>query len=134
MTAITSRTTTRDGLLRNAMRLDAVCVGIAGIPLVAAADWLAAVTGAPIAFEYGLGVFSLGYGVGVYWLAGRPRVRPSGMAIIAANAAFTVGLVAVATAGVWPLTGWGEVMLFGGALYTAVIGAVQYAGLRRLRR
>jgi hypothetical protein len=41
MTAITAPATgTRDGLLRFAMRLDAVLVGIVGIPFVAAAGWL----------------------------------------------------------------------------------------------
>ncbi|MBI3227145.1 MAG: hypothetical protein HYZ39_19025 [Mycolicibacterium cosmeticum] len=131
MTAITAPAT-KDGLLRFAMRLDAVLVGIAGIPFVAAAGWLSALTGVPVAVEYGLGVFFLAYGVVVFWLAGRDRVRPGAIGTIAANALFTVGFVGLAEAGIWPLTTWGYVLLFGGALYTAVIGAVQYAGLRRL--
>lgn len=133
MATFTAPTTrARDGLVRFAMRLDAVLVGIAGIPFVAAADWLSSLTGVPVAVEYGLGVFFLGYGVVVYWLAGRDRVRPGAIATITANALFTVGFVGLAEAGIWPLTTWGYALLFGGALYTAVIGSVQYAGLRRI--
>lgn len=133
MTTFTAPATrTGDGLLRFAMRLDAVLVGITGIPFVAAPGWLASLTGIPYAVELGLGVFFLGYCPTVYWLAGRERVRPGAIATIAANASFTVGFVGFAEAGVWPLTAWGYALLFGGALYTAVIGGVQYAGLRRL--
>jgi len=133
MTAITASTTgARDGLLRFAMRLDAVLVGIVGIPFVAAAGWLSSLTGVPVTVEYALGVFFLVYGVVVYWLAGLDRVRPGAIATITANALFTVGFVAAEAAGIWPLTAWGIALLLGGALYTAVIGTVQYIGLRRL--
>ncbi|MDZ4264600.1 MAG: hypothetical protein U1D00_02675 [Mycobacterium sp.] len=125
-------TTAREGLLRFAMRLDAVLVGITGIPFVAAAGWLSSVTGIPVAVEYTLGVVFLVYGVVVYWLAGLERVRPGGVATITANALFTAGFVAAEVAGIWPLTGWGVALLLGGALYTAVIGTVQYVGLRRI--
>ncbi|MCV7058462.1 hypothetical protein [Mycolicibacterium gilvum] len=124
---------TRSGLLRFAMRLDAVLVGITGIPFVAAAGWLSSLTGIPVAVEYALGVFFLAYGVVVYWLAGLDDVRPGALATIAMNALFTIGFVGAEVAGVWPLTGWGIGVLLGGGLYTAVIGAVQYVGLRRLR-
>jgi len=133
MTAITAPTTgARDGLLRYAMRLDAVAVGIVGVPFVAAAGWLSSLTGVPVAVEYALGVFFLAYGVVVYWLAGLDHVRPGAIATITMNALFTVGFVAAEVSGIWPLTGWGVALLLGGALYTAVIGAVQYIGLRRI--
>ncbi len=133
MTAVNASTTgARDGLLRFAMRLDAVLVGIVGIPFVAAAGWLASLTGVPVAVEYALGIFFLIYGVVVYWLAGLDAVRPGAIATITANALFTVGFVAAEVAGIWPLTGWGVALLLGGALYTAVIGTVQYIGLRRM--
>lgn len=133
MTAITAPTTgARDRLLRYAMRLDAVAVGITGVPFVAAAGWLSSVTGVPVAAEYALGVFFLAYGVVVYWLAGLEKVRPGAIATITANALFTIGFVAAEVSGIWPLTGWGVALLLGGALYTAVIGAVQYIGLCRI--
>lgn len=133
MSAITAPTNVADdGLLRFAMRLDAVLVGITGIPFVAAAGWLSAWTGIPAAVEFGLGLFFLAYGVGVYWLAGRDHVRPGAVATISMNALFTLGFVAAEVVGVWPLTTAGIVLLLGGAAYTAIIGAVQYIGLRRL--
>jgi hypothetical protein len=135
MTAITTPTThAGDGLLRFAMRLDAVLVGITGILFVAAAGRLSSLTGVPVAVEYGLGISFLLYGVVVYRLAGLQRVRPGAIGTITANALFTVGFVGLAEAGVWPLTTWGYALLLGGALYTAVIGSVQYAGLRRTVR
>ncbi|MEN4476828.1 hypothetical protein [Mycolicibacterium cosmeticum] len=130
MTVITTATRSGSGLLRYAMRLDAVLVGITGIPFVAAPGRLASLTGMPTGVELGLGIFFLAYGPTVYWLAGRERVRPGAIATITANALFTVGFVAAEVAGIWPLTGWGVALLLGGALYTAVIGSVQYAGLR----
>jgi hypothetical protein len=86
----------------------------------------------PVAVEYSLGVFFLVYGVVVYWLAGLDRVRTGAIATITANALFTVGFVTAEAGEIWPLTKWGVALLLGGALYTAVIGAVQFAGLRRL--
>lgn len=133
MSTVTAATTgVRDGLLRYAMRLDAVLVGITGVPFVAAAGWLSSVTGVPVAVEYTLGVFFLVYGVVVYWLAGLDNVRPGAVATITANALFTIGFVAAEVSGIWPLTGWGVALLLGGAAYTAAIGAVQYVGLRRI--
>lgn len=125
-------TNTRSRLLRFAMRLDAGLVGLLGIPFLALAGQLDALTGVPRAWHLGLGVFFLIYGAVFYPLAGRANVRPGGVAIVVANALFTVLFLGLAAAGVWPLTGWGYALLIGGGVYTAVIGAVQYAGLRRI--
>lgn len=132
MTAPTA-SSTRHGLLRLAMRTDAVLVGVAGVPFVAAAGWLSSLTGIPVAVNYALGIFFLVYGVVVYWLAGVEHVRPGAIATITANALCTVGFTAVTFADLWPLTGWGIAILLGGAAYTAVFGAVQYAGLRQMQ-
>ncbi|WP_304109129.1 hypothetical protein [Mycolicibacterium bacteremicum] len=133
MSAITAPSSVgTDGLLRFAMRLDAVLVGITGIPFVAAPGWLSSLTGVPVAVELGLGIFFLLYGVGVYWLAGRAHVRPGAIATIAMNALFTIGFVAAEVSGIWTLTTAGIALLLGGAAYTAIIGTVQYIGLRRL--
>lgn len=127
-----SATRASDGLLRFAMRLDAVLVGVLGVPFVALAAPLESLTGVPRTWDLGLGVFFLVYGAVFYRLAGRERVRPGGIAIVIANALFTVLFLGLAAAGVWPLTAWGYALLIGGGVYTAVIGAVQYAGLRRI--
>ena len=58
-------------------------------------------------------------------------MRPAGIAIVTCNAVFTVLFLGLAVASTWPLTGWGYALLLGGAMYTAVIGGVQYVGLTR---
>ena len=88
--------------------------------------------GVPVGVEYALGIFFLAYGAVVYWLAGLEHVRPGAIATITMNALFTIGFVAAEVSGIWPLTGWGVALLLGGAAYTAVIGTVQFIGLRRL--
>jgi hypothetical protein len=130
---MTTTVTRTDGLLRFAMRLDATGVGLVGIPFVALAGRLESLTGVPYAWDLGLGIFFIAYGAVFYPLAGRENVRPGGVAIVIANALFTVLFWGLAVAGVWPLTAWGYALLIGGGLYTAVIGTVQYIGLRRLR-
>lgn len=128
----TTTLTTGDGLLRFAMRLDAGFVGLLGIPFVALAGPLESLTGVPWAWDLGLGVFFLAYGAVFFPLAGRANVRPGGVAIVIANALFTVMCWGLAAAGVWPLTPWGYALLIASGVYTAVIGAVQYVGLRRI--
>lgn len=129
---MTVTVTGSDRLLRFAMRLDAGLVGALGIPFAALAGRLETLSGVPYAWDLGLGVFFLAYGAVFFPLAGRANVRPGGVAIVVANALFTVLFLGLAGAGVWPLTPWGYALLIGGGLYTAVIGAVQYIGLRRI--
>lgn len=130
VTATLTRTPSR--LLRFAMRLDAGLVGLVGIPFVALAGQLEALTGVPRAWDLGFGIVFLVYCAVFYPLAGRANVRPGGVAIVVANALFTVLFLGLAAASGWPLTSWGYALLIAGAGYTAVISAVQYAGLRRI--
>src|SRR4029453_8990484 len=81
MSAITiDRTGTRDGLLRLAMRADAVLTGLAGVAGIPLAGWLADTSGTTRAFEYGMAAFFIAYGVVVFGLAALPSVRSAGMA------------------------------------------------------
>jgi hypothetical protein len=134
MSAITTdRTVARDGLLRLAMRLDAAIsglVGLAGIPL---AGWLAELSGTTKAFEYAMAAFLIGYGVVVYWLATLPSVRRAGLAVIAANVAYTVAAVVLVLADVFPLTATGVVLNLGAGIYTLLFAELQYQGWRRAR-
>lgn len=119
-----------DSLLRLAMRLDAVLVGISGIALLAAAGWFADLTGLPKYVEYGVGVFSVVYGIAVFALAGIERVRPAGIGTVIANAACTViALVAVFT---MALTTAGVVFVIGTGVYTLVMAELQYVGVKRI--
>lgn len=134
MTAITTAgagiTKGTDSLLRLAMRLDAVLVGIGGIALLAAAGWFADLTGLRKSVEYGVGIFSVLYGVAVFALAGIERVRPAGIGTVIANAACTViALVAVFT---MALTTAGVVVVIGAGIYTLAMAELQYVGVRRI--
>ena len=81
MTAQLLDTTARSGddtLVRKAMRVDAILVGLLGLPVVLASRPIAEWTGIPAGWVLGLGVFFLVYGFDVYWLAGRDRVTAGG--------------------------------------------------------
>lgn len=118
--------------VRAAMRLDAILVGVVGVPFVAISSTLATWTGIPRPWVLGFGVFFLAYGLVVYKLAGAQRVKPGALATIAANELCTVAAIAVVVLGVWPLTGFGIAALLFSAAYTAVFAIAQYLGVRRL--
>ncbi len=125
------RTGTRDGLLRLAMRADAVIsalVGLAGIPV---AGWLADLSGTTKAFEYGIGAFLIAYGVVVFGLATLPSVRRAGMAVIIANVAYTVAAIVLVLADVVPVTSTGVVLNLAAGVYPLVFAELQYQGWRR---
>jgi len=124
--------TARDALLRAAMRVDAIIVGVAGVILLVAADWAADLTGLPRAVELGVGVFSVVYAVAVLALAALDRVRPGGIAVVIANLACTVIAAAVLLTGAFPLTGAGTAVVVVTGLYTAAMAELQYIGVRRL--
>ncbi|SPM31668.1 hypothetical protein [Mycobacterium terramassiliense] len=127
------RTRTRDGLLRLAMRADAAIsglVGLAGIPL---AGRLAELSGTTKAFEDGMGVFLIAYGVVVFGLATRPSVRRAGMGVIAANLLYTAGAVVFVLADVFPLTSAGVALNLAAGVGTLLFAELQYQGWRRAR-
>lgn len=127
------RTGTRDGLLRFAMRADAVIsglVGLAGIPL---AGRLADLSGTTKAFEYGMGAFLIAYGVAVLGLAALPSVRRAGMGVIVANLLYTAAAIVLVLADVFPLTAAGVVLNLAAGAYTLIFAELQYQGWRRAR-
>lgn len=133
MTAITTSrvATSSDSLLRLAMRVDAIFVGIIGIVLLAAAGWVSELTGLSTPVEYGVGIFSVVYGVVVFALAAIERVRPAGIGTVIANALCTViALVAVLT---MSLTAAGVVLVIATGIYTAVMAELQFVGVRRIQ-
>ncbi|OBI41206.1 hypothetical protein [Mycobacterium sp. E796] len=127
------RTGTRDGVLRFAMRADAVIsglVGLAGIPL---AGRLADLSGTTKAFEYGMAAFLIAYGVAVMGLAALPSVRRAGMGVIVANLLYTAAAIVLVLADVFPLTSAGVVLNLAAGAYTLIFAELQYQGWRRAR-
>lgn len=128
MTAITQ---TSDSLLRFAIRFDGVVVALLGVAMIVAAVTGSTVTGLPASVEYGAGAFSVAYGPLAFWLAARPEVRTPGLVLAVVNVLTTVGLVVLVATGVAGLTATGNMAALAVGVYTAVIGGLQYLGVRR---
>ena len=134
MTATTvPATTTCDGFLRFAMRLDAVLTGVMGVAGVAIAPRIAEISGTTPALEYSVGAFFVLYGVVVFALSRLARVRVPGIAVVIGNVVYALGAVAVVCSGLWPLTTTGIVLTLGSGVYTLAMADLQYVGLRRLQ-
>ena len=134
MTAVTTRplATSKDSLLRFAMRFDATLTGLFGLVVAVAAEPFAALTGLTPAQEYVMGAAFVLYGAVVYGMAALPNLRGVGIAVVVANVICTVAAVAVVVAGELSLTGVGVVAMLGTGLYTAVFAGLQYYGVRCL--
>lgn len=121
-----------DSLLRFALRADAVITGTIGLVGVIAARPMAAIEGLTPAHEYVLSAFFVLYGAVVYFLSALPEVRRAGIGVIFANLVYTLAVVAVVAAGVFPLTGIGIAATLASGVYTAFFALLQFRGLRRL--
>ncbi|MFB1299267.1 hypothetical protein ACAG24_027560 [Mycobacterium sp. pW049] len=122
-----------DSLLRIAMRADAILSGITGVVLLALGRQVAELSGTTAAVEYATGASFVVFGLVVLAVATRPRIRAAGFALAVGNALFSVATVAVVVIGVWPLTDTGVLLVLGTGVYTLVMAALQYAGVRRIR-
>jgi hypothetical protein len=137
MTAVYGQSTrpfadSTDSLLRFAMRLDATLTGFAGLFIAAAADPISSLTGLSSLTEYGIGAFFVLYGLIVFGLAAVPDLRGAGIGVVIANIVFTVTAVVIVAADVLPLNATGVAATLASGVYTALIGYLQYLGVRRL--
>jgi hypothetical protein len=121
-----------DSLLRFAMRLDATLSGLVGLLIAAAADPISSLTGLSSIAEYGLGAFLVLGGLLMFGLAAAPNLRRAGIGLIVGNIVLTVAALVVVAAGVLPLTETGIAATLAIGCYTALIGYLQYLGVRRL--
>jgi hypothetical protein len=121
------------GLLRVALKLDALVTGANGLAYLALADVLDGLLGVPAGTLRGLGAFLVAFAA-LVWLTGtRRQIRPAAAeAVISANAAWVVASVSlVAFDWLTPSTA-GVVWALMQAATVAGFAALQYAGLRRL--
>ena len=121
-----------DSLLRFAMRLDATLTGLVGLVIAAAADPISSLTGLSSIAGYGLGAFFVLYGLVVFGLAAAPDLRRAGIGVVIANIVFTVAALVVVAIGALPLTEAGIAATLVIAGYFALMGYLQYLGVRRL--
>lgn len=134
-TRIDPRADDRAGLLRAALRADALATGLAGPVLIAGApaldDWL----GVPAALLVVLGVLFVGWLAGLWALAARPHPRRALVrVVIGANLAWVVASVLVIATDALSLTTAGTVVVALLAAAVAVFADLQLLGLRRVAR
>ena len=137
MTAVTPLPTrpfddSTDSLLRFAMRLDATLSGLVGLFIALLADSLSALTGLSSVAEFSGGALLALGGLGVYGLAAAPDLRRVGVGLIVGNVVLTVAVLVVVAVGALPLTAAGVAATLATAGYFALMGYLQYLGVRRL--
>lgn len=121
-----------DGLLRLALRLDAVVTGLNGAAYLGGAALLGDLLGLSPGLLRWVGAFLLGYAAAV-WLVGT-RVRPSPPAVeavVVLNGLWAVGSVVVVLTDLLTPTTVGAVWLLLQALVVAGFAALQLVALRR---
>ena len=121
-----------DSLLRFAMRLDATLTGLIGLFIALMADSLSALTGLSSVTEFSGGALLVLGGLAVYGLAAAPDLRRVGVGLIVGNVVLTVAAFVVVALGALPLTGAGVVATLATGGYFALMGYLQYLGVRRL--
>jgi hypothetical protein len=136
MTAVTPLPTrpfddSTDSLLRFAMRLDATLSGLIGLFIALMADALSALTGLSSIAEFSGGALLVLGGLAVYGLAAAPDLRRVGVGLVVGNAVLAAALVVVAV-GALPLTAAGIAATLATGGYFALMGYLQYLGVRRL--
>jgi hypothetical protein len=119
-------------LLRRALLADAVFSGIAAVLLTADAAALAPQLELPEALLRETGLFLIAYAALVGWLGTRAAVpRALVVLVIAGNAAWTVGSIALLVSGAVSPNLLGEAFVAAQAIATGVFAELQYVGLRR---
>ncbi|WP_315779688.1 MULTISPECIES: hypothetical protein [unclassified Bradyrhizobium] len=123
---------TSSALLRRALIADAVFSGVAGLALTFAASPLAARLQLPDALLLETGLFLIVYAAFVGWLGSRPLApKPLVLLVIAGNAAWTIGSIALLFSGLVTPNLLGEMFVAAQAVGTGVFAELQYMGLRR---
>jgi hypothetical protein len=121
-----------DSLLRFAMRLDATLSGAIGLLVALMADSLSSLTGLSSVAEFSGGALLVLGGLAVFGLAASPDLRRAGFVIIGGNIVLTVAALVVLAIGALPLTGTGVAAMLATGGYSALMGYLQYLGVRRL--
>lgn len=121
-----------DGLLRVALKLDAVVTGANGAAYVVIAGPLADLLGMPTSFLRAIGVFLVIFAVAVWEAATSDRPAPAAvLAVIALNALWVVDSIVVLATGAYDPTTVGAVWIALQAATVAGFAALQAAGRKR---
>jgi len=118
--------------LRNVLLLDAAASGATSLLLVAGAGALQDLLGLPVALLREAGLILIPYVVFVAWAAtGEPIARRAVWAIIALNALWALASAGLLMSGLVAPTALGYTFVIAQAAVVALLGELQYAGLKR---
>jgi hypothetical protein len=118
--------------LHRVLILDAAASGATGLLMIAAAGLLEGLLGLPTALLRGAGFVLVPYVAFVaYWATRETISRPAVWTIIAANAAWAIASALLLVSGLVAPTALGYAFVIGQAVVVALLGELQYMGLRR---
>jgi hypothetical protein len=118
--------------LRRALLADAIFSGTGALAMAPGASMLAALLDLPETLLLETGLFLFAYAALVAWLGTRASVPKLLVAIvIAGNAAWTIGSIALLFSGSVSPNLLGELFVVAQAIGTGVLAELQYIGLRR---
>jgi hypothetical protein len=120
--------------LRRAIQADAIVSGAMALLLTFGAGPLSTLLNLPEALLRETGLFLIGYAALVGWLGSRPSMPQALVAIvIAGNAAWTLGSIALLFSGAVTPNLLGEAFVAIQAIAVGAFAELQYIGLRRSR-
>lgn len=118
--------------LRRALILDAVASGATGLLMIAGAGLIDGSLGLPAALLRGAGLVLVPYVAFVAYVGTREAIaRPAVWTVIAANALWAVASALLLVSGWVAPTALGYAFVIGQAVVVALLGELQYVGLRR---
>lgn len=118
--------------LRRALVLDAVASGATALLVIAAAGLIDGMLGLPVALLRGAGLVLVPYVALVAFVATRARIEPAAVwVIIACNALWAIASFLLLLSGQLAPTGLGIAFVAAQAIVVALLGELQYMGLRR---
>lgn len=121
-------------LLRRAVQLDALVSGVMALVLVTAAAPLSGLLGLPEPLLRSAGAGLLLFVVFLGWLLSRERIgKPMAVAVIAVNALWIIGSIALLVGGGVSPTTLGTTFVIFQAAAVLVLAELQYFGMKRLR-
>jgi hypothetical protein len=125
-------TTNSPQFLRNVLLLDAAASGATGLLLIAGAGLLEGLLGLPVVLMREAGLILVPYVAFVAWTGTRTEIaRGAVWAVIAANVLWAVASVCLLVSGLVAPTALGCAFVIAQAAVVAILGELQYAGLRR---
>ena len=118
--------------LRRALMLDAVASGATGLLMIAGANLVDGPLGLPAALLRGAGLVLVPYVAFVVWAGTREAISlPAVWAIIAANVLWAAASALLLVSGWVSPSALGYAFVIGQAVVVALLGELQYLGLRR---